>query len=304
MSRTSAASSDVGDVMSVRPIVATQSGLHRRATAPGPDGATLRIDAATERADLGGRGWHWISFSTHLLETGASVAREGDGREVAVVVLDGSVSISAAGRSLGEVGGRQSVFDDGPAPVVLVEPGLALEITALGAASVALAAAPGGDVRETRLIDPGTMRVEARGSGMTTRTVRHLLPAEALAGRLILVEVVTPGGNWSSYPPHKHDTDDPPRECLLEELYYYRFALPQGFAFQRVYTPDRSLDEALTPMDGDVVLVPRGYHPVAAAAGYDCYYLNVMAGPVREWRFTLDPDHAWLMDWSPDVPRG
>jgi 5-deoxy-glucuronate isomerase len=129
--------------------------------------------------------------------------------------------------------------------------------------------------------------------------VRNLLPAEALAGRLIVVEVLTPGGHWSSFPPHKHDEQDPPRETRLEELYYYRFDRPQGFAFQRVYTADRSLDAALTPMHGDVVLVPRGYHVVGVPAGYACYYLNVMAGPLREWRFTLDPDHAWLMDWNP-----
>jgi 5-deoxy-glucuronate isomerase len=131
--------------------------------------------------------------------------------------------------------------------------------------------------------------------------VHHLLPPEARAGRLILFEVITPGGNWSSYPPHKHDTDDPPRERALEELYYYRFDRPEGFAVQRVYSADRSLDETVTAGDGDVVLVPRGYHAVAAAAGYECYYLNVMAGPVREWRFTVDPDHAWLMDWDPDA---
>ena len=189
-----------------------------------------------------------------------------------------------------------------PAAVVLVEPGAPLEIEALGPARIAIAAVPAGDLRETRLIEPASMRVEARGSGNTARTVRHLLPPDASAGRLILVEVLTPGGNWSSYPPHKHDTEDQPRESLLEELYYYRFAKPQGFASQRVYTTDRSLDETLTPMDGDAVLVPRGYHPVGVPAGYDCYYLNVMAGPTRLWHFTLDPDHAWLMDWDPNAP--
>jgi 5-deoxy-glucuronate isomerase len=152
-------------------------------------------------------------------------------------------------------------------------------------------------------VDPGDVRIEARGAGQTARTVRHLLPPEARAGRLIVVEVLTPGGNWSSYPPHKHDVDHPPQERLLEELYYYRFRRREGFAFQRVYTSDGDLDESLAPRDGDVVLVPRGYHPVAAAAGYDCYYLNVMAGPVREWKFSLDPDHAWLMNWSPDADR-
>ena len=143
------------------------------------------------------------------------------------------------------------------------------------------------------------MLVEQRGAGNTARTVHHLLPPAALAGRLILFEVFTPGGNWSSYPPHKHDIDDPPRESLLEELYHYRFARPTGFAFARVYTPDRSLDETLSPSDGDVVLVPRGYHPVGMPAGYDGYYLNAMAGPSRRWHFSLDPDHAWLHGLGP-----
>ena len=107
-----------------------------------------------------------------------------------------------------------------------------------------------------------------------------------------MVEVRTPGGHASSYPPHKHDTDDIPRESSLEETYYHRLDPPQGFAFQRVYTPDLSLDEALAPGDGDVVLVPCGFHPVSAGARHDLYYLNVMAGPVREWRSTVDPDYV------------
>jgi 5-deoxy-glucuronate isomerase len=279
------------------------SGLHRRPSPPDRNGATVRIDPETEPEDLGGRGWRWISFSIHQLAAGASFTRPGDEREVAVVVLDGVLSIAAGGRSFGGLGGRKSVLDPSPSPLLLAAPGSPIEITARRDATIAVAAAPGGDSRETRLVDPADVRIEARGAGQTERTVRHLLPPEARAGRLIVVEVLTPGGNWSSYPPHKHDTDDPPSERLLEELYYYRFRRREGFAFQRIYTADGGLDESLAPMDGDVVLVPRGYHPVAAAAGYDCYYLNVMAGPVREWRFTLDPDHAWLMDWSPDANR-
>jgi 5-deoxy-glucuronate isomerase len=279
------------------------SGLHRRPSPPDRQGATVRIDPADEPGDLGGRGWQWISFSTHRLAADASFTRPGDDREVAVVVLDGNVSLAADGREMGEVGGRDSVFDPSPSPLLLVAPGSPVTVTARRDATIAVAAAPGGEIRETRLVDPAAVRVEARGAGQTARTVRHLLPPEARAGRLIVVEVLTPGGHWSSYPPHKHDTDEPPTERLLEELYYYRFRRPEGFAFQRVYTSDGGLDQSLAPMDGDVVLVPRGYHPVAAAAGYDCYYLNVMAGPVREWKFTLDPDHAWLMNRSPDADR-
>jgi 5-deoxy-glucuronate isomerase len=278
------------------------SELHRRATQPGPDGTTVRVDPATEPADLGGAGWHWISFAAHELDSGIAIVRPGDNHEVAIVALEGSVGITAGGTSFADVGSRASVFDSTPPPVFLAEPGLQVEVTASGPASVLVASAIGGSIRETRLIEPASMRIEERGAGQTARTVRHLLPPEARAGRLIIVEVMTPGGNWSSYPPHKHDVDDPPVECLLEELYYYRFRRPAGFAFQRVYTTDRVLDESLTPMDGDVVLVPRGFHPVGVPAGYDAYYLNVMAGPVREWRFTLDPDHAWLMDWDPRAP--
>ena len=195
------------------------------------------------------------------------------------------------------------MFDGPPPPVILVAPGRPLVLAAATDALVAIAAAPGGPVRRTALVAPDDILVEARGSGRTARRVHHLLPPDAEAGRLIAFEVFTPGGNWSSYPPHKHDTEDPPTEARLEEVYFYRFATPGGFAFQRVYTPDRELDEALAPGDGDVVLVPAGYHPVGAAAGYDCYYLNVMAGPNRAWNFTLDPDHAWLMDWDPQAPR-
>ena len=173
-----------------------------------------------------------------------------------------------------------------------------VEVRAETRCLVAVAAAPGGPLQRTAVIDAGEVLVEERGDGNTRRRVHHLLPPSAEAGRLIAFEVVTPGGNWSSYPPHKHDTEDPPRESRLEELYYYRFARPQGFAFARVYTKDGRFDESMTPGDGDLVLVPEGYHPVGVPAGYDCWYLNVMAGPTRDWRFTLDPDHAWLMNWG------
>jgi 5-deoxy-glucuronate isomerase len=115
------------------------------------------------------------------------------------------------------------------------------------------------------------------------------------AERLLVVEVITPNGHWSSYPPHKHDQDDRPRETYLEETYYHRIRPEKGFAVQRVYTEDRAIDETVTFFDGDVVLVPRGYHVVSTPPGYDLYYLNVMAGPVREWKIKNDPEHEWLL---------
>jgi len=273
--------------------------LLRRAQPPDPrDGATQRI------APPDG-GFRWVGFSAHRLAPGAEVVRTGDDREVAVVIAEGSADVRAGAASFPGLGSRAGIFDGPPPPTVLVAPGERIVVRAASAATVLLAHAPIGDATPvpTRVIDAATMRVEERGSDRTARRVHHVLPPAAPAAKLILFEVFTPGGNWSSYPPHKHDTEDPPREALLEELYWYRFARPQGFAFARVYTDDRTLDAALTPMDDDVVCVPRGYHPVGMPAGYDGYYLNVMAGPGRTWCFTVDPDHAWLMDWSPTAPR-
>lgn len=267
--------------------------LVRHASLPSPDGEILRVTPADA-------GWRYVSLAVHRLRPGQHLSRPGDDQEVLVLVLEGRAVICVGEQSLGSVGSRDSVFDGPPAPVVLVEPGVHIELVAEAASLVVLAAAPGGPRRVTNLTPSADVFVEQRGRGNTERRVHHLLPPAADAGRLIAFEVFTPGGNWSSYPPHKHDTDDPPRESELEEVYFYRFARPTGFAVQRVYTPDRSLDETMTVTDADLVLVPRGYHVVGAAAGYDTYYLNVMAGPERVWRFTVDPDHDWLMDWNPN----
>jgi 5-deoxy-glucuronate isomerase len=248
-------------------------------------------------------GWQYVGFAEHRLNAGDGFDRTPDDREVAVVVVDGAVTLEAAGQHFGSVGSRSTPLEGPAAPVLLLTPGSDLVVRAESTATVVVADAPAGEGGGTRLIRPEDIRVESRGKGTTERRVHHLLPPSEPAGRLILFEVVTPGGNWSSYPPHKHDTEDPPREAYLEELYYFRFERPEGWAFARVYTPDRALDASLAPRDRDVVLVARGYHPVAAAPGYDAYYLNVMAGPHRAWHFTLDSDHAWLMDWDPTKPR-
>jgi 5-deoxy-glucuronate isomerase len=272
-----------------------QSPLLRRAAPAGADGLVCAIDPVSA-------GWEWTTFHAYRLAPGDAVVRSGDAMERLVLVLEGRARVVAGPHDFGVVGSRDTVFDGPPCPVVLVEPGLGVEVTAASPALVAIAAAPAGPVRRTALVQPGDVLVETRGEGPTERRIHHLLPPAAEAGRLIAFEAYTPGGNWSSYPPHKHDTENPPVEARLEELYYYRFAKPQGFAFARVYTPDRSLDEVMAPMDGDLVLVPRGYHPVGVPAGYDCWYLNVMAGPNRQWHFTVDPDHAWLMNWDPSAP--
>ena len=248
-------------------------------------------------------GWEYVGFHVERLDPGDGLHAPADDRERAVVVLEGTADVRAGERSYPDLGSRTSVFDGTPPPVLLVSPDTRVEIEARSGATILMADAPAADVRLTRLFEPGQIHVETRGQGITERTIHHLLPPSVEAGRLILFEVFTPGGNWSSYPPHKHDTEDPPREAYLEELYYYRFARPEGWGFARVYTPDRSLDASFAVSDGDVLLIPRGYHPFGAPAGYDAYYLNAMAGPNRAWHFTVDPDHAWLMNWDPNLPK-
>jgi 5-deoxy-glucuronate isomerase len=270
--------------------------LLRRAAPPTPDGTIVEIDAASD-------GWEYIDVTAYRLQPGQRISRAADTLERLVLVLEGRAGALVGGDDLGAIGSRTTVFDGPPPPVVLVAPRTPIELVAETDALVIVAAAPGGPIAVTRVVAPDDILVEKRGTGRTARRIHHLLPPGAVAGRLIAFEVFTPGGNWSSYPPHKHDTENPPVEARLVELYFYRFARPQGFAFQRVYTSDGTLDEAMTPHDCDVVLVPRGYHPVGAPAGYDCYYLNIMAGPNRAWHFTIDPDHAWLMDWDPAAPR-
>jgi 5-deoxy-glucuronate isomerase len=160
------------------------------------------------------------------------------------------------------------------------------------ALAVSTAPARGGN---SRRISPESSGVERRGAGTNARLVRNILPETEPAESLLIAEVITPGGHWSSYPPHRHDTDALPAQSALEETYYHKLDPRQGFAFQRVYTDDRSIDETICVEDGDVVLVPRGYHPVGAPHGYDLYYLNVMAGPKRTWLIANDPAHEWML---------
>jgi 5-deoxy-glucuronate isomerase len=210
------------------------------------------------------------------------------------VVLSGRVEVDAGGLGAAELGGREDVFD-GPPAAAYVPAGGVCRVRALGGGSdVALCWAPGtSDAGFAPLLIDDVVP-EERGAGNTRRVVHPILMDDRPAQSLLVVEVLTPAGHWSSFPPHRHDRDDPPRETFLEETYYHRLRPERGFGLQRVYTDDRSLDETIAFGDGDVVLVPRGYHVVAAMPGYDLYYLNVMAGPRRAWCYVDDADHAWL----------
>jgi 5-deoxy-glucuronate isomerase len=240
-------------------------------------------------------GWTYVGFDVHKLSPGAATEGRDSARECCLVLISGKARISAGGNDFGVIGERMSPFEGKPASVY-VPAGADWSVVADTAVELAVCSSPGKPgARPARLIAPADCSQETRGQGSNTRYVTNILPETADADSLLVVEVITPGGNTSSYPPHKHDQDNFPKETYLEETYYHRLKPAQGFAFQRVYTDDRSLDEAIVIEDGDVTLVPKGYHPVAATHGYDVYYLNTMAGPKKAWRFHNEPAHEWLV---------
>ncbi len=251
---------------------------------PEPDGTILRVTPESA-------GWRHVGFEVLAL-AGAAERATGE-LECCLVVLSGSADVRSDAGEFAGVGGRADPWA-GPPDAVYLPPGTGFSVT--GEAEVALcwAPAPHGGAG-ARLLPGEEIEVETRGYGAQERTIHPILMGDREADSLLVCEVLTPGGHWSSYPPHKHDRDDPPRETFLEETYYHRVSPARGFGLQRVYSDDRSLDETLAFGDRDCVLVPRGYHTVSAPPGYDVYYLNVMAGPTRLWAVANDPDHEWTL---------
>ena len=240
-------------------------------------------------------GWRYVSFSAHQLAPGDSLTLSDDANELCAVILTGKVSAKTGALEWEEIGGRESVFEDAAPYAVYVPRRTKLTVTAKTGAELAVARSPAKGELPARLIEPAAMRRSARGKGANTRYVCDILPQDQPAESLLVVEVKTPSGNSSSYPPHKHDVDNIPAESLLEETYYHRIEPSQGFVFQRVYTDSRDIDQSMAVEDRDVVLVPRGYHPVVVPHGYQSYYFNVMAGPKRFWHFHNDPAHEWIL---------
>jgi 5-deoxy-glucuronate isomerase len=254
-----------------------------------PDAGGVVLEVTPQSA-----GWRHVGFKVIELAAGEAARGGGAGREACLVLLSGTADVTVGDMRFAAVGRRESVFDDVAPGAVYAPAGVGWTAKALTAVELAVCTAPAAGALAAREIPAEAMSREVRGAGTNTRHVRNILPETEPAESLLVVEVITPGGNWSSYPPHKHDTATAGEETALEETYYHRLNPPQGFAFQRVYTDDRSLDQTMAVEDGDVVMVPRGYHPVGAPHGYDLYYLNVMAGPKREWIFRNDPAHDWI----------
>jgi 5-deoxy-glucuronate isomerase len=240
-------------------------------------------------------GWGYVGFGLYRLQPGESATEATGDREVILVLVEGKAAITGAGQDFGELGERLSVFDKTPPHCLYLPGGVAWQAVATTACTLAVCTAPAQGNYPARKLGPEGISMLPRGTGANTRFVNNIaMEGRDVAGSLLVTEVFTPQGNWSSYPSHRHDEDDFPRMTYLEETYYHRLNPAQGFGVQRVYTEDGSLDETMAVKNHDVVLVPKGHHPAGAPYGYEMYYLNVMAGPIRKWRFKNDPDHDWI----------
>jgi 5-deoxy-glucuronate isomerase len=246
-------------------------------------------------------GWDFSGLRVLELAAGEERALETGGDELIVLPLAGACTVRVDGEAF-QLAGRESVFT-GVTDFAYAPRDASLEIASAEGGRFALPAARAGERLQPRYVAARAVPIELRGAGHASRQVNNFCSPEAFAAdRLIAVEVLTPAGNWSSYPPHKHDEEVPGVETPLEEIYYYEVA-GDGFGFQRVYGsgPGREIEVCEEVRSGDAIVMPHGYHgPSMAAPGYDLYYLNVMAGPgERAWRFTDDPAHAWIRDsWA------
>jgi 5-deoxy-glucuronate isomerase len=259
--------------------------------------------APQDRGKMETYGFEFLGFMSRKLAPGEGYEENTCTRELGIVVLGGTCSVETASATWNNIGKRRNVFDGLPYAVYLPI-STRYSVTALSNCDLAFCYCRADKAYPAQLVTPGDVEVEIRGGGNATRQINHILKPDFAADRLLIVEVYTPSGNWSSYPPHKHDVHNPPAEVDLEEIYYYRIDKPEGYAIQKVYTADRRLDHTLTVRDGELVLIPEGYHPVVAAHGYNIYYLNALAGSARSMAASDDPDYAWVRQtWREKDPR-
>jgi 5-deoxy-glucuronate isomerase len=259
--------------------------IHSRSVPAGQSGELIQFSRHAVH-------WDWMSFSVRRLAQGGSWECHHAGEEAACVLLSGTCRLEWNNQHK-EIGKRKTVFDGLPYALYLA-PADRARFTAISPCEIAECHVPSQSQLPSRLVTPADVAVSLRGGGNVSRQIVDIMPPAFPADRLIAIEVYTPGGNWSSYPPHKHDVHNPPAEVDLDEIYYYRMSRPGAFAHQRLYKADDSRDSMVIARDGDVVLVRDGYHPVVAGPGYDIYYLNFLAGSARALFVTEDPNHVWI----------
>ena len=253
--------------------------------------------------------WDHLSFAARQMPRGKTCDFETQENELALVVLGGTCEVASNVGKWSDVGRRPDVFSGMPYTLYL-PPQTRFTVEAKSEnLDIAYGWCAANATYPARLVTPPEVEIEIRGAGNVTRQINKMIPPGFPASRLVVVEVYTPSGNWSSYPPHKHDehivdTSGTILEADLEEVYFYKIDRPEGFAYQRIYTPDRTIDELVLARDSHLVLSPRGYHPVVAAPGYNCYYLNMLAGSAQSLAATDDPEHTWVKEtWKEKDPR-
>lgn len=286
-------------------------------------GLTVRYTAETmlvRSSDTGGTGefarvtpqqagWDYLQMYALRLNRGQRHTAHSGGNEVALVILGGVCSVRAEGDHFAHIGRRPNVFSGMPW-AVYVPRNRAWELEAhTDGFEVAVCEVPAERDYPAQLVTPQDSAIEIRGGTNATRQINGILPPGFNCQRIVAVEVYTPSGNWSSYPGHKHDVhredaDGKLLEADLEEIYFYKFDRPGGYAYQRVYNDERSIDAVMMAQEHDAVLVPEGYHPVVSAHGYTTYYLNFLAGSAQSLANSDDPDYAWVKDsWTWQDPR-
>ena len=270
--------------------------VHSRTLTEGHSGELIRFSRDSVQ-------WDWMSMVARRLNSGETYSTSTNGEEAAFVILGGQCS-SDWGGGAQIIGQRRNVFDGLPYCLYLPT-GNSVSFTAKTVCEIAECRVPSSKKLEPRLITPKDVAASLRGGGNASRQIVDIVRPDFPADKLVVIEVYTPGGNWSSYPPHKHDVHNPPSEVDLDEIYYYRIDRPkEGFALQRLYSPDKSRDITVRALDGDAVLVRSGFHPVVAGPGYNVYYLNFLAGTSRTLAVTEDPEHVWIKSsWDGIDPR-
>lgn len=253
-------------------------------------------------------GWELLHFEARKLKQGGVWRNNTGADEHVIVILGGICTINSNLGNWQSIGKRKNVFDGMPFAMYLPRHASFSVIAETETLDIAYAWCRTEQDHPAKLISPEDVQVEIRGGGNATRQINNIVPPGFDCQRLVAVEVYTPSGNWSSYPPHKHDEhiekDGKLIEADLEELYFYKFDKPAGYAIQQVYTSDRKLNEIIIARENDIVLVPEGYHPVVAAPGYNAYYLNFLAGSAQSLNATDDPDHKWIKEnWPEKDPR-
>jgi 5-deoxy-glucuronate isomerase len=289
----------------------TEPTIHPTKLAPLP-ADRLRIEPAADGSvatDPARSGWRYLSFRAVRLADGETLDLREPERETAIVTISGGgVAIAPAGGPTLDLPGRPSVFEGMPWSAYLpagIDARIAARPLPGQEAVIAIAHAPltgrSGVATEPILVTPADVEIEIRGAGNATRQVNNVMMPGFPADRLLVCEVFTPNGNWSGWPPHKHDVDDMPHEAVLEETYYYQMSRPEGWAIQRIYHKDGTRDAFIPVRHGDLVVVDQGYHPFASTQGYDAYYLNVLAGDRRTMANRDDPELAWVRTLWPSM---